>query len=337
MFETKSGLRKNKSAFLRALKLTSAFAISFAVFGSTLPAQGAPSSSTPNLPSTVSFLTDAYGAREIQDSMTSGFAIEAFSQLAGAGLTAQDLSFQVRNRLSRANRVLGARTTPGYLVDSKTHKIKPGLAGKYLFAASVLKLGATALEANVTKLLKSQVAKDGAIAASAGNAQDVAWAILGLQAANEPAVASRAARALVRLQHTDGGFNYDPTLTVGGTDVTSIVIQALEAVTMPNQATLKTRNKVVSKAVAFLKSTTVGGDHFEAYGDEDPNGTAYAIMALTSAGVSASPYVAWLKTKLNSDGGLQAPWTAGGSDRYVTAQAYLPLIGKNYVSLLSAK
>ena len=337
MFETKSGLRKNKAFSLRSLKITTALAITMSIAAPSTFAEAAPLSAKPKLPDTVSFLSTAFTPQDIQASLTSGFAIEAFSQLAGAGLTAQDLSFQVRNRLSRANRVLGARTTPGYLVDSKTHKIKPGLAGKYLFAASVLKLGATALEANVTKLLKSQVAKDGAIAASAGNAQDVAWAILGLQAANEPAVASSAARALVRLQHTDGGFNYDPTLTVGGTDVTSIVIQALEAVTMPNQATLKTRNKVVSKAVAFLKTTTVGGDHFEAYGDEDPNGTAYAIMALTSAGVSASPYVAWLKTKLNSDGGLQAPWTAGGSDRYVTAQAYLPLIGKNYVSLLSAK
>ena len=336
MFEAKSELRKIKSNISRTLKVTIAIAIAFSITSNAV-AYAAPAPAAPKLPATVSFLSDAFDATDIQAPMTSGFAIEAFAQLAGANLTAKDLSVAVRTRLSRTNRVLGTSSNAGYLMNSATYKIKPGLAGKYLFTTKLLKFGTTTLEDKVTSLLRAEVSSSGTIVASAGNAQDVAWVVLGLQASKQPTLASKVARALIRMQHSDGGFNYDPTMGVGGTDVTAIVIQALQAVKMPDKTSTTNRNRAVSKAVAFLKANTVGGNHFEAYGDVDANGTAYAIMALTSAGVSAGPYVRWLKTKLNSDGGLQAPWTAGGSDRYVTAQAYLPLIGKSYVSLLSGK
>ncbi|MEY4367297.1 MAG: hypothetical protein RLZ28_712 [Actinomycetota bacterium] len=335
MFEAKSELRNNFSTSLRALKVTTALTVSLLIIGSSVTAEAA--TAKPKLPATVKFLTTAFTPGEIQANLTSGFAIEALAQLSGANLTVKDLSPGIRSSLTRSNRVLGTSTKAGYLMRQSNYTVLPGLAGKYLFAGKVLKFGTTSLEAKVTALLRDQVGSNGSVSASAGNAQDVAWVVLGLQAAKEPALASKAAGALIRLQHVDGGFNYDPTLTVGGTDVTSIVIQALQAVTMPNKSTTTARNRAVAKAVAFLKASTIGGNHFQAYGDVDPNGTAYAIMALASAGEKTAPYVTWLKARLNRDGGVEAPWAAGVGDRYVTAQAYLPLIGKNYVSLLAGK
>jgi hypothetical protein len=44
------------------------------------------------LPNTVAFIKQNFGAVDIETRMTTGFAIEAFAQLAGAGLTASDLS-----------------------------------------------------------------------------------------------------------------------------------------------------------------------------------------------------------------------------------------------------
>jgi hypothetical protein len=201
----------------------------------------------------------------------------------------------------------------------------------------VLKARNSSYQQAVVDSLATQIAADGAVAASKGNAQDIAWVVLGLEAHGNIAAARRVATALLKLQHSDGGFNYDPTLTTGGTDVTSIAIQALKAVPFSNKSGSTKRNSVVSKAVAFLKGATVGGDHFEAWGDVDPNGTAYAIMGLQAAGQDTTAYVAWLRSHLMSDGGIEAPWALGVGDRYVTAQGYLPLIGKTYVSLLSGK
>jgi len=330
MFEAKSGLR-NIATTITAVSLSALL-----VLGTGVGAVHA-ANQTPQLPATVSYLKTAFSDADIQNRMTTGFALESFIQLAGAGVTAAGLSPAIRNEFTLSNRIFGSSLKPGYLVDPSTQVLKPGLAGKFLYASKVLKARNSSFQKAVVDALADQIAADGAVAASKGNAQDIAWVVLGLRAHGDLAAARRVATALLKLQHTDGGFNYDPTLTVGGTDVTAISIQALKAVPLSNKAGSLKRNAVVAKAVAFLKAATVGGNHFEAWGDVDPNGTAYAIMGLQAAGQNTATYVAWLRSHLQSDGGIEAPWALGVGDRYVTAQGYLPLIGKTYVSLLAGK
>jgi len=330
MFETKSGLRKIATV-ITAISLSSALVLSAGV-GAVQAA-----SSTPKLPATVNFLKTAFSDADIQNRMTTGFALESFIQLAGAGVTAADLSPAIQAEFTKSIRIFGDHNKPGYLINPSTFVIKPGLAGKFLYASKVLKARNSNFQKAVVDSLGEQIAADGAVAASNGNAQDIAWVVLGLRAHGDLAAARRVATSLLKLQHADGGFNYDPGITTGGTDVTAIAIQALKAVPLSNKAGTAKRNAVVAKAVAFLKGSTVGGNHFEAWGDVDPNGTAYAVMGLQAVGQNTSAYVAWLRARLQKDGGLEAPWATGVGDRYVTAQAYLPLIGKTYVSLLAGK
>ena len=330
MFETKSGLRNIATVFT-AISLSATLVLGAGV--SSVQA----ASPTPKLPATVNYLKTAFSDADIQNRMTTGFALESFIQLAGAGVKASDLSAAIQAEFTKPIRVFGDHSKAGYLVDATTHVIKPGLAGKFLYASKVLKVRNTSFQRDVVDSLSAQIATDGAVAASKGNAQDIAWVVLGLSAHGDRAAARRVATALMKLQHTDGGFNYDPSIATGAPDVTAITIQALKSVAMSNKAGSIKRNSVVAKAVAFIKAATVGGDHFVAWGDVDPNSTAYAAMGLQAAGVDAKPYVAWLRARLQKDGGVEAPWALGVGDRYVTAQAYLPLVGKNYVSLLAGK
>ena len=330
MFEAKSGLR-NIATTITSIGLSAAL-----VLGAGIGAAEA-ATAAPKLPATVSFLKSAFSDADIQNRMTTGFALESFIQLAGAGVTAAKLSPAIRAEFTRSDRIFGSSMKPGYLVDPVTKKLKPGLAGKFLYASKVLKARNSTFQNDVVDALSVEIAVDGAVAASKGNAQDIAWVVLGLQAHGDRADARRVVTALLKLQHTDGGFNYDPTLTTGGTDVTAIAIQALKSVPLSNKSATKKRNSVVAQAVAFLKGAAVGGNHFEAWGDVDPNGTAYAIMGLQAAGENTSAYVTWLSARVQGDGGIEAPWAPGAGDRYVTAQGYLPLIGKTYVSLLAGK
>ena len=334
MFEAKSGLRKIATK-ITAFGLGAALVLA-ANLGSAATSASA-ASSAPKLPATVSYLEKAFSGADIKSRETTGFALEAFMQVAGAGINASSLSQDVNGFLTRPNRAIGNRTSPGYLVNPTTLAIKPGLAGKFLYASKVLKISNFGLQNKVANLLNSQIVSRGATAASKGNAQDMAWVALGLTSFGAVPLARQIDAALIKLQHSDGGFNYDPTLSVGGTDVTAIAIQALLAVKPLNKVAADRRNKAVSAAVAFLKVSTVGGNHFEAYGDVDPNGTAYAIMGLDAAGVNVASYLSWLRSRLQSDGGIEAPWAPGAGDRYATAQGYLPLIGENYVSLLARK
>jgi hypothetical protein len=334
MFEAKSGLR-NFATKITALSLGAGLLLGTSLGAAASSANAA--ANAPKLPATVAFLKQAFTGTDLKTRMNTGFALEAFSQLAGAGVKASALGTEINGFFTRSNRAIGNQTSPGYLVDPTTLVLKPGLAGKFLYASKVLKSNNFGLQFKVATLLGAQIDSNGSVAVSNGNAQDVAWVALGLTAFGNLALARRVDEALLKMQHSDGGFNYDPTLTVGGTDVTAIAIQALEAVKPQNKAAAAKRNKAVTAAVAFLKATAVGGNHFEAYGDVDPNGTAYAVMGLKSAGISATPFVAWLQSHLQSDGGIEAPWAPGAGDRFVTAQGYLPLIGETYVSLLARK
>ena len=344
MFEAKSELRViatklSKTSLGALLALGLAFD---AVLGSGSLAANAASVSIgskagPKLPATVAYLKTAFSDADVQDRMTTGFAIESFIQLAGAGVTAANLSPKIQDEFTKSVRVFGTHSKAGWIIDPVTFVIKPGLAGKFLFASKVLKVRNSTFQNDVADALETQIATDGVVAASKGNAQDIAWLVLGLKAHGNLSAARRVATALIKLQHSDGGFNYDPSLTAGGTDVSAIAIQALKSVTFANRAANAKRNLAIAKTVSFLKTATVGGNHFEAWGDVDPNGTAYAIMGLQAAGKNAGSYVSWLKSHLQSDGGVEGPWAPGVGDRYVTAQSYLPLVGKTYLSLLAGK
>jgi len=334
MFEAKSGLRKIATK-ITAFGLGGALVLSANLGIAAASASAA--SSAPKLPATVAYLKTAFSDADIQNSMTTGFAVESFIQLAGSGVTAANLNPKIQDEFTKSIRVFGTHFKAGWLIDPVTFVMKPGLAGKFLFASKVLKFRNGTFQKDVADALETQIDYDGVVAASKGNAQDVAWVVLGLKAHGNLRSARQVAGALLKMQHSDGGFNYDPALTTGGTDVTAIAIQALESVSFAGKAGIAKRNSVVAKAVSFLQKTTVGGSHFEAYGDVDPNGTAYAIMGLQAAGKKTATYVAWLKSRLQSDGGIEAPWAPGSGDRYVTAQGYLPLIGENYVSLLARK
>ncbi len=328
MFEPKSGLRKI-ATIITVTTVASAISL-----GSISGAASAASNT--QLPKTVAFLKSAFTASDIQTRMTTGFALESLIQLAGAGITAGDLDAATVAEFTNPSLVLGNKKRPGYLMDSATFTLKPGLTGKFLFASKVLKAPNPVKQARLTASLDEIVKTDGGASASQGNAQDVAWVVLGLQSQSDLASARKAAAALMKMQLADGGFNYDPTLTTGGTDVTAIAIQALKSLNFATKASNTKRNSVVSKAVAFLKRTDVNNNHFEAWGDLDPNGTAYAIMGLQAAGQNVAPYATWLRGKVQADGGIEAPWAIGSGDRYVTAQGYLPLIGKTYLTLLAA-
>ena len=334
MFEAKSELRKIATT-TSSIALSTLLVLGLSLGTSTSPALAA--NAAPKMPATVAYLKTAFSDADIQNSMTTGFAVESFIQLAGAGVTAADLNPKIQDEFTNSKRVFGTHFKAGWLINPVTFVMKPGLAGKFLFASKVLKVGNGSFQKDVADALETQIGYEGVVAASKGNAQDVAWVVLGLKAHGNLSSARKVASALLKMQHSDGGFNYDPTLTTGGTDVTAITIQALKSVSFSSKAANTKRNSVVAAAVSFLQKTTVGGNHFEAWGDVDPNGTAYAIMGLQAAGKKTAPYVAWLKSHLQSDGGVEAPWALGVGDRYVTAQSYLPLIGKTYVSLLAGE
>lgn len=327
MFEAKSGLRKI-ATIITVTAIASALSL-----GSLSGAASAASNS--NLPKTVSFLKAAFSATDIETRMTSGFALEALIQLAGAGVTASELDDSIVTEFTDPRLVFGNKKRPGFLMDPTAFTLKPGLTGKFLFASKVLKAPNPVKQARLVASLDQIVKTDGGAAASQANAQDIAWVVLGLQAESDLGSARKAAAALMKLQLSDGGFNYDPTLTTGGTDVTAIAIQALKSLNFATKSSNTKRNSVVSKAVAFLKRTDVNNNHFEAWGDLDPNGTAYAIMGLQAAGQNVAAYASWLRSKVQSDGGIEAPWAVGAGDRYVTAQGYLPLVGKTYLTLLA--
>jgi hypothetical protein len=103
---------------------------------------------------------------------------------------------------------------------------------------------------------------------------------------------------------------------------------------LANKAQQAKLSKVIGSTVAYLKSTIVGGDHFESYGDYNINGTEYAAMGLTAVGKSNSAIKAFIASKLAADGGIQSPWSDGAGDTYATAQGAVALLGKSYLDLV---
>ena len=239
-----------------------------------------------------------------------GFTLEAIAQLSEA--PSIDLSAAKKWALA----------TTDQIKDEKGNLVL-GLAAKWLFVSVLVDYD--------NKTLRDQVTSELAAAYTQGydadivNSFDAAWAALALKAVGKTAEANRASGSLQYSRGSDNGWGSElgNPASLSTTDATAIALLAFIA----------TENKwAADVAKAWLQANMVT-DHYEAWGDVDVNGTAYATMALQAAGEDVTKLKAWLKTKVAKDGGLETPWSAGKGDTFATAQAYLPLIGLNYVDL----
>jgi hypothetical protein len=330
MFGAKSGLR--------AIAALTIAAVAIATPLST--AQAAPETH----PSTVNFLTSKFVAGKTLDGFSPGtpdygFTLEAMLQRKAAGQKLTDKLFVPAKAVLADSTTLAKSIVATYAYGSDK-KVKPGVAGKFLFTSVALGAPNAPLRNAVVADLKRAIAPNGSIAASAGNTFDYAWAILGLATNNQPKLANTVAINLISLQRPDGGFGMDQTgsTTTSSADATGIALQALSlAKRSATKSQAAIQQKSIILAAQYLRATQVAGNHWDAFGDVDVNGTAYAAMGLKAAGANITAIQAWLKSRIAPTGGLTTPWSAGLGDVFATAQGYVPLIGLSYLNLIPAK
>jgi squalene cyclase len=241
-----------------------------------------------------------------------GFTLEAIAQLSQA--PSIDLEKAKKWVLENTDKI----------VDDKG-AISSGLAGKWVYVSHLVDYDNKDARAKVTKQL-ADYWKPGYDPNVVFNTFDTAWTVLALKAEGYEAEAKFAGGSLSFSRRADNGWGTDFTeaTTASSTDATAIALMAFIATDDQKSADV---------AKAWLHANMVT-DHFEAWGDVDVNGTAYATMALHAAGEDVSKLKAWLKKQVVKDGGLKTPWSAGKGDTFATAQAYLPLIGLDYVGLI---
>ena len=264
-----------------------------------------------------------------------GFTLEGILQRVALGESKSSLAPAVSYNLENASISGDASSRNGFLFDAKGN-LKLGLAGKWLFVSAAAKANNQKLRNAIQGLLESKIDNTGDLAPDTkANTYDRAWAVLGLEANGEKELSLAVALNMQSHQVKDGGFNDGWTLGSGSPDGSGIVLQALASVKkLANKAQQAKLSKVIGSTVAYLKSTIVGGDHFESYGDYNINGTEYAAMGLTAVGKSNSAIKAFIASKLAADGGIQSPWSDGAGDTYATAQGAVALLGKSYLDLV---
>ena len=240
-----------------------------------------------------------------------GFTLEAIAQLSEA--PSIDLSAAKKWALETSDAVL-----------NEDGSYNLGLAAKWLYVSQLVEFDNAKLRDEVTEKLTDfwTTSADPSVVA---NTFDAAWQTLALKAVGKDVEAASAAESLFFSRRSDNGWGADTTsaTTASSTDATAIALMAFIAT--DNQ-------EAADVAKAWLQANMVT-DHYEAWGDVDVNGTAYATMALQAAGEDVTKLQSWLKSKVVEDGGLETPWSGGKGDTFATAQAYLPLIGLNYVDL----
>jgi hypothetical protein len=329
VFGPKTGLRGIAAALLTTIFLTTPLH----------PAQA----STETYPSTIKFLTDKFVNGKALDGFTPGtrdfgFTLEALLQRKAGGQKLTDQLIAVKATLADST-VLTKSVVATYAYDSMM-KVKPGLAGKFLFTSAALGVPNAPLRNTVIGDLKKAIASSGAIDTVAGNSFDYAWVILGLASNNQAKLANLAAVKLASLERPDGGFGMDQTGNTlnSSADATGIALQALALAKKSASASqVAIEQKALLAAAKYLRTTQVTADHWEAWGDADVNGTAYAAMGLKAAGANVTAIQAWLRGRLAPTGGLTTPWSNGAGDVFATAQGYVPLIGLSYLNLIPAK
>lgn len=330
MFGAKSGFKA-----LAALTIAA-----FAIVTPLSAAQAAPET----YPSTIKFLSDKFVNGKTLDGFSPGtpdygFTLEALLQRRAAGQKLSDKLFVPAKAVLADSTSLTKSVVATYAYGADK-KIKPGVAGKFLFTSIAVGTPNAPLRNAVVADLKKAIASNGSIALSAGNTFDYAWVILGLATNNQTKLANTVASQLVLLQRPDGGFGMDQTgdTSKSSADATGIALQALSlAKRSATKNQLAVQQNAIIAASKYLRSTQVGGNHWDAFGDIDVNGTAYAAMGLKAAGANISAIQAWLKTRVAPTGGLMTPWSNGLGDVFATAQGYVPLIGQSYLNLIPVK
>jgi len=127
--------------------------------------------------------------------------------------------------------------------------------------------------------------------------------------------------AILAAQQANGGWGFagDPAGEDVDVDTTGLALQALAAAGVDPFA------EPVRRAVAFLAANRLPSGGWAAFGSEDPNATALAILGLTAAGRdvgtcwSAAP--AALAARQGPDGRVASPNDAFGVNTFATSQA----------------
>jgi hypothetical protein len=303
----------------------------------------AATAATETYPATIKFLTDKFVSGKALDGFTPGttdygFTLEAMLQRKAGGqkLTAQLAAVKA----TLADSTVLSKSVVSTYAYTADKKIKPGLAGKFLFTSAALGVPNAPLRNAVVADLKKAISSNGVIVSVYGNSFDYAWAILGLATNGQTKLANVVAVKFASLIRPDGGFGTDQTgdTLASSADATGIAIQALwlakRSATTSQQSIEK---KACITALKFLLSKQVTGDHWESWGEVDVNGTAYAAMGLNAVGAGNKAIQTWLKSRLAPSGGLTTPWSNGAGDAFATAQGYVPLIGLSYLDLIPVK
>jgi hypothetical protein len=255
-----------------------------------------------------------------------GFSLEAISQLSQTSEI--DSSIAIKFLLE---------SEPDFLYSAETGEIIPGLAGKYLFASKVTGAANGAQTQMVVGSLSEFIKEDGTLTLTTASTFDYAWMTLGLYAQDQQEMAKHVSAVFVTLARDDGGFGFDNSefTTNSSTDATAMAIMALE-LTKGLDAKLTDENQIaIDAALAYLDASLVDGSHFVAFDAVDINGTALALMAyLATRGELNENVQAYLVAQIQEDGGIGSPWVENAGDRFATAQGYLALEGKSYLTLL---
>ena len=299
-----------------------------------------PATAAENYSSTVSFLAKSFvNGRALEGftagTMEYGFTLDAMMQLKAGGRS-------LVQQLPAVNYMLGTRSQPlgtasnGYLFNKDAAlSLNVGRAGKFLFTSEVIDVPNNSIRYDVFKRLAARInSKTGEITGVTSGAIDYAWVALGLNSYQEHTLANKVVQKMLTLQNTDGGFGeVDPLVSTP--DSTGLALQAINLrQDFGTTAQDKKRADAEKKAVAYLISTSVDKNHWNAYGEASVNSTAYAAMGLKAAGKKISAYSLWLKNQLAPKGGFMTSWSAGAGDKFATAQAIAPLLGKSYLDLL---
>jgi hypothetical protein len=325
MFETKTGLRT--------------FATLITIAALTFAASITPASAEVKHASTVRFIASKFVEKKYVEGFSAGkpdfgFTIEALLQLRAAGQSANSFKPAVDfNLRSAAN--AGISTKVGLLYVDK--KFQTGRGGMFLVASKAFALPKSSLSTSVLNSVKAAVSKTGEIADANGNTFIYGWTVLGLKAAGETKLANLVATKLASIARPDGGFGTDltgDTLT-SGSDASGMALMALAAVNKTGtSAQEKAKSAASTKAVNWLTKTALVTDHYEAWGDVDVNGTAYAAMGLSAAGKLNPSIQKWLVSRIAPNGGLVSAYSSGAADIFASAQGYIALLGSSYVSLI---
>jgi hypothetical protein len=330
MFGARSGLRAIAAA-------------TFATIAIATPLSAAQAAAE-TYPSTVNFLTSKFVNGQTLDGFSPGtpdygFTLEAMLQRKAAGQKLTDKLFTPAKTILADSTTL-AKSIVAIYAYGADKKIKPGVAGKFLFTSVAIGAPNAPLRNTVVADLKKSIAANGSIPTSSGNTFDYAWAILGLATNNQTKMANSVATSLVSMQRPDGGFGMDQTgdTLASSADATGIALQALslsKRSATKSQAAIQ--QKSIVSAALYLRTTQITGNHWDSWGDVDVNGTAYAAMGLKAAGANIASIQTWMKTRLAPNGGLTTPWSNGIGDVFATAQGYVPLIGLSYLNLIPVK